>query len=321
MIHAMERRTFIRNTGISGLALTIPAIPGFGENKFPDLKVPRRKLGRADDELSIIGFGGIMLNNNPQEFANENIARAFDHGVNYYDVAPGYGTAQERMGPALKPYRDKCFLACKTTKRDKEGSATELNNSLEKLMTGHFDLYQLHALTTAEEVDRAFAPDGVMETVLKARKEGKIRHIGFSAHSVQAAMHAMDLFDFDTILFPLNFVCWHTGNFGPQVYERAKQKNMGILALKSMALTKLQKSEGKVFPNCWYRPVLDDATLSLAFRYTLSLDITAAVSPGESTLFWKGVDLAKTFTPLKSNERDQLMALAKVTEPVFKNSI
>lgn len=313
----MKRRIFLKNAGIGSLALTLPSFKSPDE-KLSDKLVPRRKLGRMDDHLSILGFGGIMLNKNPQEFANENIAKAFDHGINYYDVAPSYGDAQDRMGPALKPYRDKCFLACKTTKRDKAGAESELNNSLEKLMTDHFDLYQLHALTTVDEVNKVFAKDGAMEAVLQAKSDGKIRHIGFSAHSVEAALHAMELFDFDTVLFPLNFVCWNTGNFGPQVFEKAKQRNMGILALKSMALTTLKKGEEKVYPNCWYRPVMDDETLKMAFRYTLSLDITAAVSPGAAELFWKGVEIAKNFTPLKKMEREKLLALAKNTEPVFK---
>ena len=314
----MERRTFIRNTAVGGLAVTLPAMNSFAEVKLLENSIPRRKLGRAEDKLSILGFGGIMLNNNSQEFANENIARAFDNGINYYDVAPGYGTAQERMGPALKPYRDKCFLACKTTKRDKNGAENELTQSLQKLQTDHFDLYQMHALTTVDEVNRAFVPDGAMETFLKAKQDGKIRHLGFSAHSEAAALRAMELYDFDTILFPFNFVCWNTGNFGPQVFEKAKQRNMGILALKSMALTPLKKGEEKVYPNCWYRPVMDDETLNMAFRYTLSMDITAAVSPGEAKLFWKGVDIAKRFTPINEDEREKLLALAKVTVPVFK---
>ncbi len=314
----MKRRTFIRNTTIGGLALTLPSIKSSAENKSSENTVPRRKLGRATDELSILGFGGIMLNNNTQEFANENIAKAFDNGINYYDIAPSYGNAIDRMGVALKTYRNKCFLACKTTNRDKKGSENELNQSLQKLNTDHFDVYQLHALTTVDEVNKVFAPDGAMETFQRAKRDGKIRYIGFSAHSVDAALHAMELFDFDTILFPLNFVCWHSGNFGPQVFEKAKQRNMGILALKSMALTKLKEGEAKVFPNCWYRPVMDDETLNLAFRYTLSMDVTAAVSPGEEKLFWKGVDMAKRFVPLNNNETEKLLALAKVTEPVFK---
>ena len=202
----MKRRTFIRNTAIGGFAVTLPSMNSFAEVKLLENSIPRRKLGRADDKLSILGFGGIMLNKNTQEFANENIAKSFDNGINY----------------------------------------------------------------------------------------------------------------FDTILFPFNFVCWNTGNFGPKVYEKAKQRNMGILALKSMALTTLKKGEEKVYPNCWYRPVMDDETLNMAFRYTLSMDITAAVSPGESKLFWKGVDMARHFTPINENEREKLVALAKITEPVFK---
>jgi predicted aldo/keto reductase-like oxidoreductase len=313
----MKRRTFIRNTTLGGLAMALPGIKDSDKTIFP-ADIPRRKLGRATDELSIIGFGGIMLNKNSQEFANENIAKAFDSGVNYFDVAPGYGDAQDRMGPALKPYRDKCFLACKTTMRDKIGAEKELNQSLQKLKTDHFDVYQMHALSTVDEVKKAFDKDGAMETFLKARQEGKIRHIGFSAHTEAAALQALELFDFDTVLFPLNFVCWNSGNFGPKVYEKAKQRKMGILALKSMALTTLKEGESKVFPNCWYRPVMDESTLNLALRFTLSLDITAAVSPGEAQLFWKGVDVAKKFTPLTTDERQKLVALAKVTEPVFK---
>jgi predicted aldo/keto reductase-like oxidoreductase len=308
----MKRRTFIRNTTLGGLAISLPNIDGLDEIMPQKDSVPHRKLGRADDKLSIIGFGGIMLNNNSQEFANENIAKAFDNGVNYYDVAI------DRMGPALKPYREKCFLACKTTKRFKQEALKELNESLQKLNTDHFDLYQLHALTTVAEVDNAFGPDGAMETFLQAKRDGKVRNIGFSAHSVDAALRAMELYDFDTVLFPFNFVCWNAGNFGPQVFEKAKQTNKGILALKSMALTRLKQDENKVFPNCWYRPVMDDETLNMAFRYTLSLDITAAVSPGEAQLFWKGVEIAKRFTPITDTEKEKLLALAKVTEPVFK---
>jgi predicted aldo/keto reductase-like oxidoreductase len=314
----MKRRTFIRNTTLGGIALSISKIDRLDEIMPTADNIPRHKLGRAPDELSIIGFGGIMLNNNPQEFANENIAKAFDSGVNYYDVAPSYGNAIDKMGPALKPYRNKCFLACKTTKRDKQGAQNELNESLQKLNTDHFDVCQLHALTTVDEVNKAFGPDGAMETFVQAKRDGKVRLIGFSAHSVDAALRAMELYDFDTVLFPFNFVSWNNGNFGPQVLEKAKETNKGILALKSMALTRLKQGEEKVYPNCWYRPVMDDETLSMAFRYTLSLGVTAAVSPGEARLFWKGVEIAKRYKPITDTEKEKLMALAKITEPVFK---
>lgn len=193
-----------------------------------------------------------------------------------------------------------------------------LNKSLQLLDTDHFDLYQMHAFTTVDEVEKAFATDGAIKTFQQAKNEGKIRYIGFSAHSEVAALRAMQLFDFDTVLFPFNFVCWISGNLGSRVYDKARQRNMGILAIKSMALTSLKEGETKVYPNCWYRPVMDDKTLELAYRYTLSLDITAAVSPGVAELFWKGVDFARRFTPLSDIERDKLTNIAKQTEPLFK---
>ena len=314
----MKRRTFLRNTTLGGLALALPSLENINGDLALRKTIPRRKLGRFSDKLSIIGFGGVMLNTNTQEFANESIAKAFDSGINYYDVAPSYGNAIERMGPALQPYRKKCFLACKTMKRNKDESEKELNKSLQTLKTDYFDLYQMHALTTVEEVEKCFASDGAIKTFQQAKKEGKIRHIGFSAHTEDAALRAMELFDFDTVLFPLNFVCWISGSLGPKVYEKAKQQKMGIFGMKSMVLTSLKKDEARVYPGCWYRPVMDDKTLELALRFTLSLDITAATSPGVVELLWKAIDFSKRFTPLNDNERETLTALARVTEPMFK---
>jgi predicted aldo/keto reductase-like oxidoreductase len=314
----MERRSFIRNTALGGLAMSVSDFDALTSRLIKENPVPKRKLGRAPDELSIIGFGSILLNNNPQAFANENVAKAFNRGINYFDVAPSYGNAQERLGPALKPYRDRCFLACKTTERTQAGAEKELNESLRLLQTDHVDLYQLHALTTKEDVETAFGSGGAMETYLKAKQDGKIRYIGFSAHSVEASLLALEKFDFDTVLFPFNFVCWHQGNFGPQVYAKAKERNLGILALKSMALTRLKEGEPKVFPNVWYKPIMDDHTLALALRYTLSKDITAAVPPGEAALFWKAVEIAQKFTPLTEPENEKLLSLARETEPLFR---
>ena len=177
--------------------------------------IPKRQYGRTKEKLSIIGFGGMVVKDvTPKEAANF-VAEAVDRGVNYFDVAPYYGNAQQRLGPALKPYRQKCFLACKTLERDAAGAAKELKESLKLLKTDYFDLYQLHALTDVEEVEQAFGPGGAMETILKAKQDGKIRYIGFSAHSEEAAHAAMDRFDFDSILFPLSFPTLDQGQVRP----------------------------------------------------------------------------------------------------------
>jgi predicted aldo/keto reductase-like oxidoreductase len=277
-------------------------------------------LGKTGEKLSIIGFGAIMLNDNPQDFANEMVAKAYELGVNYYDVAPNYGNAQEKLGPALKPYRKNCFLACKTHERGAEGAQKTLEDSLRKMETDYFDLYQLHALSSVDQVNQAFGPGGAMETVVKAKKEGKIKHVGFSAHSVEAALLAMKNYDFDSILFPINFACWHTGDFGPQVYAEAEKRGMGILALKAMALTPLEKGEQKFDKNVWYRPIQDEEIMKMALKFTLSKNITAAVPPGKNTLFLKALEFMNEFEPISGDETNQLLALAKNTKPIFMHA-
>jgi len=316
----MKRRIFIRNSTLSAVALTIPVIRSFGNNFSADYQIPKRTLGKTGEKLSVIGFGGIMLNDNPQDFANELVAKAYDLGVNYYDVAPTYGNAQDRLGPALKPYRKKCFLACKTTQRDAAGSQSELEDSLKKMQTDHFNLYQLHALSSVEDVEKVFGPDGAMETFVKAKKDGKVKHLGFSAHSVEAALLAMKNFDFDSILFPINFVCWNAGDFGPQVFAEAEKRGMGILALKSMALTRLKEGEQKIFKNVWYRPISDETVMRMALKYTLSKNITAAIPPGQSTLFLKALEFMNEYKPITDSETKKLLAIAKETSPVFMHS-
>lgn len=314
----MKRRTFVRNSALGSLALGLPfdvssnlGTPG----------IPRRLLGKTGEKLSIIGFGGIMLNDNPQKFANEFVAKAFDATINYFDISPEYGNAQEKLGLALRPYREKCFLACKTQKRDAVEAEKQLNESLKAFNTDHFDLYQLHALSSTDEVEKAFAPGGAMEVFTRAREQGKVRFLGFSAHNVEAALLAMKNFNFDTILFPVNFNCWNNGDFGPQVYETAKSKGMGILALKAMALTTLGEGEKKLYKNVWYRPVQDDHLARLALRYTLSKELTAAIPPGDAEFFWKAVEVARDFKPITPDENETLAKLATGLKPVFSHKM
>ena len=316
----MKRRIFIRNSALGTLALTIPAIRSFGNNFSPDYSLQKRVLGKTGEKLSVIGFGAIMLNDNPQDFANELVAKAYDLGVNYYDVAPNYGNAQEKLGPALKPFRKNCFLACKTHERYAEGAQNTLEDSLRKLETDYFDLFQLHALSSVDQVNQAFGPGGAMETIVKAKKEGKIKHVGFSAHSVDAALLAMNNYDFDSILFPINFACWHTGDFGPQVYAEAEKRGMGILALKAMALTPLEQGEQKFDKNVWYKPIQDEEIMKMALKFTLSKNITAAVPPGKNTLFLKALEFMNEFEPISGVETNQLLALAKTTKPIFMHA-
>jgi aryl-alcohol dehydrogenase-like predicted oxidoreductase len=282
--------------------------------------IARRPLGKTGERLSIIGLGGIVVMNMKQSQANNLVAEAFDRGINYFDVAPFYGDAQERLGLALEPYRKRSFLACKTDERTKSGSQKEIEESLRLLKTDHIDLYQFHYLTTSDDVETVFGPDGAMETFQAAKKAGKVRFLGFSAHSVEAALAAMDRYEFDTILFPINFVLFSQANFGPQVLEKARQKGMGILALKAMAKTtwpKAMKESKRPNPKCWYQPADLPEEASLGLRWALSKPITAAVPPGDEKYFRVAMDVGQKFEPLKPEEEKSLMARAMGVEPIF----
>jgi predicted aldo/keto reductase-like oxidoreductase len=317
----MDRREFLEKSFQVGAGLSVfPLLRCRGKKTTIDYKLPRQKLGQTGEMLSIIGFGGILLKDEEQAAANTMVKQAFDRGINYFDVAPTYGNAEERLGPALKPFRDRCFLACKTTQRDKVGAERELHESLRILQTEHFDLYQLHAITTQEDVEKALGPNGAMEVFFKAKQEGKIRFIGFSAHSEDAALLAMDKYDFDTVLFPINFVCLYQGNFGPRVVTRAKEKKMGILAIKALAFTRIQEGEENPYKKLWYKPIEDEEMSNLALRFTLSQGVTSAIPPGEARFFWKAVEIAEEYTPLTTQENDKLRKLAEGVEPLFKTS-
>jgi predicted aldo/keto reductase-like oxidoreductase len=155
-----------------------------------------------------------------------------------------------------------------------------------------------------------------MEVFLAAREEGTVRHIGFSAHSVQAALAMMDRFRFDSVLFPINHVCYAQGNFGPQVVERARERGTARLAIKAMART--VKGDGShKYPKCWYAPVDDPDLARQALRFTLSEDITACVPSGDERLFRQAVDLMMDFEPLAPAEREVLLAGTAGVQPIF----
>jgi aryl-alcohol dehydrogenase-like predicted oxidoreductase len=314
----MKRRKFVTIS-----AMSLPMISMFPANlssiirETANGKIEKRSLGKTGEKLSVIGFGGIVVMNASTEQAAARVKEAIDYGINYFDVAPSYGNAEVMLGPALKPYRKDVFLACKTGERKKEGARKELEQSLKNLQTDHFDLYQLHAVTSLEDVDTIFDQGGAMETFLEAREEGKVRYLGFSAHSVEAAMALMDRFDFDTILFPFNFATWYAGNFGPQVMEKAKSKEMGILALKAMAWRPWEEGEERTVEKAWYKP-LPPEEANQGLRFTLSHPVTAAIPPGDEHLFSLALKLATDFKPMKQNEIKAIKERGLKTTPLFK---
>ena len=316
----MKRRKFIAAAAAAVPAITLfPSdLSGMARKVVPG-KLEKRSLGRTGEMLSVIGFGGIVVMNATPSEASERVRKAIDAGINYFDVAPSYGDAEVKLGPALEPYRKDVFLACKTTMRTKEEARKELEQSLRNMRTDHFDLYQHHAVTKLEDVDTLLGPGGAMETFLEARDEGKIRFIGFSAHSVEAAMALMERFDFDTILFPFNYATWHAGNFGPQVMALAKEKDMGILALKAMAKGPWPEgADRSAYPKCWYEPLMTTEDITMGLRFTLSHPVTAAIPPGDENLFMRALDLADRIKPLEESEVMEIKEKALKGNPLFR---
>lgn len=316
----MKRRQFIQTT-LSTAALfgCFPATLTAIERQTSTGNIERRSLGRTGEKLSIIGFGGLALKGSTPKEAARLVRQAYEAGVNYFDVAPSYGDAEERLGPALAPFREGVFLACKTGQRRRAGAAGALDGSLKRLRTDHVDLYQLHAMTKLDEVETVLSEDGALRAFEDAKKAGKVRFIGFSAHSVEAAMALMDRYPFDTILFPVNYATWTAGHFGPQVLARAHEKRIGILAIKAMAKGRWPAgADRSAYPNCWYQPFSDPGEAFLALRFTLSHPVTAAVHPADPKCLQMALRLAPKFTPLKPEEAEALKRQAMKVGLLFK---
>ena len=319
----MDRREFVVQAAGAGALLSVfPAgLSGLEREKGPG-GLERRALGRTGEKLSVIGFGGIVVKDATTDEAAERVRAAVEAGVNYFDVAPSYGNAEDMLGPALEPHRKGVFLACKTQGRTKEAATAELESSLRKMRTDHFDLYQHHAVTKKKDVETILGPGGAMEAFEAARKAGKVRFVGFSAHSVEAATALMDGYAFDTILFPVNYATWNAGGFGPQVLARAKEKGMGILCLKALAKQPWPKQGGeearKRFPKCWYEPFATEEEARPALRFTLSHPVTAAVPPGDETVFAMALKLGAEFEPLSPAEVEAVKTKGLAAKPLFR---
>jgi aryl-alcohol dehydrogenase-like predicted oxidoreductase len=276
-----------------------------------------QKINVFGEELSRIAFGGVIVMDETQEDANRFVKEAIEMGVNYFDVAPTYGNAESRLGPALEPYRKDVFLACKVEDRTKEGAQKLLDQSLENLKTDYFDLYQLHAVYNLDDVETIFGPDGAFEVFEKAKQEGIIKRIGFSAHSTEAALALMERYDFDSIMFPFNFVSMIKNGYGMHVLKKAKEKNMTLIGIKSMALCEHKPSDDVDHPKAWYHPIEDFDLARKAVSYSVSQGVDIIIPPGNFEAFKWAVQIEGTGLELTQEELESLKDVASGTVPLF----
>ena len=298
----------------------------------------KRLLGKTGYNVSAVSYGGIvsasrlgayMFDGDENAASDHYVSYAIERGVNYFDVAPSYGNAEQLLGDSLKPYRKDVYLACKTEKRKRVDAEKEMMASLEHLHTDYFDTYQLHAISSMEDIEVAFGPGGVMELMVEMKEKGIARKLGFTAHDEDAAIKALELFDFDSVLFPFN---WHMNmsrGMGTRLLEVAKKKNVGVLCMKSMIERAWDDSvdaeSRKKYPKSWCKPIdveEDSELLLAAVKYALSLGVDTIVPPGNFAHFKFGVDnIDRALSePLTDAERKLLADRLEIVKdrPFFK---
>lgn len=324
----MKRRSFLKTVGSiasgclvgAGVSSCASGSDSGGETKKIG-GLPRRVLGRTGRKVSIVGFPGLALVHYEQDRCTAAIHDAFERGVNYFDVAPAYGKgdAEIKMGIGLQGIdRSRIFLACKTKMRDKEGARKELETSLKRLKTDHFDLYQMHHIRTPDEVKQALGPGGAIETFLKAKQQGKVRYLGFSAHTTKGALEAMNGFRFDTVMFPINFIEYFQMGFGKPILELAKKQGAAVLAIKPMCGGSWAEGAERTRRN-WYRPLDDQREIDLALRFTLSQKpVAAGIPPAFLDLLDKAIPVGRSYRPITEAETQELKEMSKTRLSLFR---
>ena len=179
-------------------------------------------------------------------------------------------------------------------KRDRQGAEKELEESLKLLHTDYFDVYQLHQIESLEDVERAFAPGGVMELMDTLKSRGIANHIGFTAHNEDAALRMLELYPFESVLFPINWLMNFSRGMGNRLIAKAKELGIGLLAMKAFIERRWEEGEDKgCFPKFWCKPIDTDTEPEFgeaAMRYTLSLGVDTLIPPGNFKSFSFAVD-------------------------------
>jgi aryl-alcohol dehydrogenase-like predicted oxidoreductase len=298
------RRSFVKGSAAAVTAsLVVRRSMGAGEQGEATQGVPHRPLGKTGAEVSCLGVGGYHLGSIKEEKeSTELVAHALDAGINFFDNCWEYhdGVSEERLGAALKGKRDKAFVMTKvcTHGRGKDVAMKQLEESLRRLQTDHVDLWQVHEVVYWNDPDLIFAPDGAAEALLEAKKQGKVRFIGFTGHknpAIHLKMLAHD-FPFDTVQMPLNVLDATFRSFEQQVLPEAKKRGIAVLGMKSLG------GSGEIVSN-------GAATAQEGLRYAMSLPVATTISGMDSlTILEQNLQVARGFQPYQP---EQMAALRK----------
>lgn len=302
-----DRRQFLRQAGAAGAAATLagPVLaevqPALEMSHTGPGEIPRKPLGKTGKRVSIIGVGGFTLASAPSLPVAERIVHeAIDAGVNFYDNAWEYHNhrSEEWMGLALQGRRDKVFLMTKvcTHGRDQTVAMRQLDESLRRLRTDHLDLWQIHEVVYWNDPDLIFARDGAIHALDQAKKQGKVRFVGFTGHKhpeIHLKMLAHD-YPFDTVQMPLNCFDATYRSFEQRVLPEVRRRNMAALGMKSLGGNAEPVIHGVV-------------TAQEALRYAMSLPVATTISGIDSLqVLHQNLDVARGFRPMSAGEMEML---------------
>jgi aryl-alcohol dehydrogenase-like predicted oxidoreductase len=274
----------------------------------------RRRLGRTGHQSTVVTFGAAGIGRVTQDVADRAIQAALDHGVNHFDVAPGYGDAELRLRPWMAEIRARIFLGCKTKERGRDAAGAELQRSLERLGADRVDLYQLHAVGKLHELDACTAVGGALEALIDARTRGLVRWLGITGHTHDAPrthLEALRRFDFDTVMFPLNFVLWADPSYRRDVealLDACRTRDVGVHIIKTLA--KDPWGDRERTHTTWYEPFTDQPTIDRAVAFNLARPVTTLCTTGDVTVLPKFLDAAARVGPLDAGAEAELVASA-----------
>jgi len=317
-----DRRTFLKS--LAGVTAGISMAPAsFGTESSKDRLgevLPKRKLGRTGEYLTMLGTGGYHVGWTTERDAQEVIEASLEGGVRFFDTAESYskGVSEERYGKYLTPkYRDLIFLMTKSTGRDAKSVQEHLEGSLRRLKVDQIDLYQVHSIRTPEDVDNRIA-NGVLDVLLKAKEQGKVKYLGFTGHQnpfahTRILEKTAETDIFDTVLMPVNVLDQSYFSFTKNVLPKALDRNMGILSIKSLAdgrfFSKKEKanwtSDDPLIPNY--------LSIKEAMHFVWSLPVTVLISGNENATYMREkIALARSFSEL--SEEQKLALIDKVKD-------
>ena len=298
------RRDFLKAAGLIGAGLALGGADASAQGPKPAADaIPRKPFGKTGEMVSAIGLGGYSLGAAPSlEEAIAIAHEAVDSGVNFFDNAWEYheGKSEEWMGKALEGRRDKVFLMTKvcTHGRDKDVAMTMLEESLKRLKTDHLDLWQVHEVVYDNDPERHFAKGGVIEALDLAKKQGKVRYVGFTGHK-NPSIHLKMLsygYPFDSVQMPLNPFDATYRSFEAHVLPEVVRRGMAGLGMKSLG------GNGQ--------PILKGVvTVEEALRYAMSLPVSVTISGVDSlAVLRQNLAVARGFRPMTADEMASLRA-------------